>query len=164
MKHLIKNNQIIMSGIPGHFTRENGEGFWGGYENRTDIHYEDGWRDEVIPEYDPLTHQSGTLYYSELQDIVTCKLIPVPIDVDAIKNRLSMELGVLRKEIADLITQIKLYYDNEPEELTLLLSQIRGMYARAKQEIKALGPETVNRYILHGPQVEELFNRLKSML
>jgi hypothetical protein len=164
MKHLIKNGQIVMSGIPGHFTRENGEGFWGGYQNRTDLHYEDGWREEVIPEYDPFTHQSGPLYYNEFHDLVTCDLIPVTVDVEAIKAGLFQELDVLRKEIADLITQVKLYYDNDPEELTLLLPQIRGMYALAKQEIEALDPLTAPRYILHGQQVEELFNRLKSML
>ena len=49
MKHLIKNNEIVRSGIPSHFTRKNGEGFWGGYENRTDLHQTGGCRRGAIP-------------------------------------------------------------------------------------------------------------------
>ena len=75
MKHLIKNNQIVRSGIPTNFTRENGEGFWGGYENRTDLHYEDGWRDEIIPEYDPVTEQLGSAFYSKDMDAIIYKVI-----------------------------------------------------------------------------------------
>jgi hypothetical protein len=74
MKHLIKNNQIVQSGIPTNFTRENGEGFWGGYETRTDLHHEDGWRDEVVPEYDPVTELLGSAFYSEQFDVVTYEI------------------------------------------------------------------------------------------
>lgn len=74
MKHLIKNNEIVQSGLPSHFTRENGEGFWGGYETRTDLHFEDGWRDEVVPKFDPVTEQLGSAFYSKDLDAVTYKV------------------------------------------------------------------------------------------
>ena len=63
MKHLIKNNRIVRSGIPSQFTRENGESFWGGYENRTELHAEDGWVDEILPEMDPFTQYTDSPYY-----------------------------------------------------------------------------------------------------
>ena len=75
MKHLIKNNQIIQSGIPSVFTRENGEGFYGGYEDRTDLHYEDGWRDEIIPDHNEVLERLGEPYYDETIDAVTYEVI-----------------------------------------------------------------------------------------
>ena len=76
MKHLIKNNQIVQSGIPESFTRENGESFWGGYQNMTELHYQDGWRDEVIPQYDPVLDQLGEPFYSEQFDVVIYSISP----------------------------------------------------------------------------------------
>ena len=64
-----------MSGIPSHFTRENGEGFWGGYETMTDIHYEDGWRDEIIPVYNHILEKLGVPYYDANADVVTYEVI-----------------------------------------------------------------------------------------
>jgi hypothetical protein len=97
MKHLIKNNQIIQSGIPSHFTRENGEGFWGGYETRTDIHYEDGWRDEVIPEYNQILEQLGAPFYDEINDVLTYEVIE------------RTDLPPLDQAKADKIREIKMY-------------------------------------------------------
>jgi len=73
MKHFIKDNQILrsVSGLPEYFTRENGEVFCGGYQNRTDIHYEDGWRDEIVPSYDPNISTLSAPFYDEANDIVT---------------------------------------------------------------------------------------------
>ena len=76
MKHLIKNNQIVQSGLPSNFTRENGESFWGGYQNMTELHYQDGWRDEVIPQYDPVLDQLGEPFYSEQFDVVIYSISP----------------------------------------------------------------------------------------
>ena len=70
MKHLVKNGQIFLSGIPSRFIRENGEQFWGGYQERTDIHYEDGWRDEIIPEYNYFLQELGEPYYDQENDVV----------------------------------------------------------------------------------------------
>lgn len=70
MKHLIKDGKIVQSGMPDSFTRENGETFWGGYKQRTDIHYQDGWRDEVPPTFNALTQVLGERYYDEQNDVV----------------------------------------------------------------------------------------------
>ena len=88
MKHLIKNNQITRSegSIPSKFTRENGESFWGGYQNRTDLHYEDGWRDEIMPEVDQF-HQLGERYYDDENDVVTYTVIEKVIDLAELLQR-----------------------------------------------------------------------------
>lgn len=105
MKHLIKDGNIIMSGLPSHFTRENDEGFWGGYENRTDIHYEDGWRDEVIPEYDTDTEVLGDIYYDEASDSVTYTIIPVVLDLEVLRVLKHQEFDrILEREVIPLVT------------------------------------------------------------
>lgn len=95
MKHLIKNNEIIQSGIPSTFERENGQAFWGGYENMTDIHYEDGWRDEFIPEYNLILEQLGQPYYDPATDLVTYEVLE------------RTDLPPLDKAKADKIKEIK---------------------------------------------------------
>jgi hypothetical protein len=163
MKHLVKNNTIISSGIPSSFTRDNGEEFWGGYENMTDLHYEDGWRDEVIPEHDPRTHHLGNPYFDELLDIVTMEVIPTTANLQLEKQRLMSDLIDLRKEISLLITQIRLVYDPEPEELSQMSPMIRSLYQFAKAEIDQLTEENVRQYILRGPQVNQLLEMLTNM-
>ena len=97
MKHLIRNNQIVQSGLPDSFTRENGESFWGGYQNMTDLHYQDGWRNEVIPQYDPILEELGERFYSIEFDLVTYEIYP------------RTDLPPLDQLKADKIHQIKMY-------------------------------------------------------
>jgi len=75
MKHLIQNNQIIKSGLPEIFTRVNDELILGGYSTRTDLHYEDGWRDEIIPEYNTETQKLGDRYYDPILEVVTYSIV-----------------------------------------------------------------------------------------
>lgn len=46
-----------------------------GYQNRTDLHYTDGWRDYLAPVYDPATHRIGELVYDKEKDVVTREVI-----------------------------------------------------------------------------------------
>lgn len=51
---------------------------WGGvigYQYATEQHYEDGWRDIVIPEFDHKTEKLGELYYDEGEDVGTYPVI-----------------------------------------------------------------------------------------
>jgi hypothetical protein len=164
MKHLIKNNEIARSGIPSHFTRENGEGFWGGYETRTDLHFEDGWRDEVIPEYDPYTQCLGSLYYDQVNDYCTYEVVDLEIDLESEKQVHFNDLNLLRREISILVTEIRLTNDPEPQALVEMAPMVRGLYAFAKQEIQALTAENVRQYVLRGPQVRQLMVSLNQML
>ena len=165
MKHLVRNNEIIMSGIPSVFTRENGEFFYGGYENMTDLHYEDGWRDEVIPEdYDPSTQYLADLHYDEFDDVVTYTALNIVVNLDEQKKIHMDDLIELRKEIAVLILQIDLTNGVRPQALIDLEPTIRGLYSFAKDEINALTVENVKSYILRGPQVQMLLTTLNEML
>lgn len=46
-----------------------------GYQYATEQHYEDGWRDIVIPEFDHKTEKLGELYYDEGEDVGTYPVI-----------------------------------------------------------------------------------------
>lgn len=71
-KALVKDNAIVQTGIPDKFTRDNGTFYWGGYRNVHDsIHYNDGWRDVIVPDYDATTQRLGQRYYNQAIDAVT---------------------------------------------------------------------------------------------
>lgn len=134
MKHLIKNNQILLSGIPAYFTRENGEGFWGGYDLRTDLHYLDGWRDEIIPEFDDVLQTLGSPYYDPASDKVKYPVVPIQFDIDSLlQNRLN-EFEQFQKAFRREITELFL------EEIALgtLSSEVKSMIqllAQRKNEV-----------------------------
>lgn len=164
MKHLIKNNEIVQSGIPGTFTRESDELFLGGYETRTDLHYEDGWRDELFPEFDPLTEVIGAPFFDIASDLVLYVINPRTVDVAAEKARLYAELEHLRTEMSNVIVQARLNYDPEPARLTELMPYVRTMYGLAKSEIEALTEQTVLAYKLRSEKYEQMLGILKSFL
>lgn len=164
MKYLIKNNEIVMSGIPGHFTRENGEGFWGGYENRTDIHYEDGWRDEVIPEYDPMVQYLGTAVYDPENDVVTYPVLQKVINVEAEKARLLSDLANARREVATLVMEAQLSNDPVPEGLQSLIDMSRQINIRVKEDIASLTQEDVIKFRIRTPEFFQLVGAIKVFL
>lgn len=80
------------------------------------------------------------------------------------KDRLYQELSILRAEMANVVTQVQLANETEPQELTQLMPFIRQMNVIAKSEIEALTPETIDEYVLRGPMYENAVNQLKSLL
>ncbi len=75
-KHLIKNGEIVSSRLPDVFTYEDGTFIYGGYKNLPDsVHYADGWRTEIVPEWDPETQRLGALYYNVGMNYVTREVI-----------------------------------------------------------------------------------------
>ncbi len=114
MKHLIKNNQIVQSGIPTNFTRENGEGFWGGYETRTDLHHQDGWRDEVVPEFDPVTEKLGLPFYSEQFDTVTYEL-EVRLDLPTLAEAKNRKVTEIKQQAGSKLSQTDWYVTRQVE-------------------------------------------------
>lgn len=75
-KHLIENGEVIKSGLPNTFTYDDGTFIYGGYKNLPDsIHYRDGWRTEVVPEWDSETQRLGALYFDTTNDYVTREVI-----------------------------------------------------------------------------------------
>ena len=114
MKHLIKNNQIVQSGIPSHFTRENGEGFWGGYEKMVGLHYQDGWRDEVVPEFDPVTEQLGSAFYSKDLDAVTYK-VAVNEYLPSLEEAISRKVMEIKQQAGRKLSQTDWYIIRQVE-------------------------------------------------
>jgi len=74
-KYRVINNEIVYTGkIPSVFERSGATVY--GYNNLTDsIHYVDGWRDGVIPQYDPEIQRLGQRYYNQAMDKVTWVVI-----------------------------------------------------------------------------------------
>lgn len=164
MKHLIKNNQIITSGLPSHFTRENGEGFWGGYEERTDLHYEDGWRDEVIPEIDAKLQYLGAAYYDPEQDVVTYEVLTRTIDLEREKSRLLTELAEAKREVALLVMEATLTYEVIPENLQAVINTARSLNTSVKEAINNLTEENVLNFKIRTPEFYGLVNTIKNYL
>ncbi|MDH5524537.1 MAG: hypothetical protein OEY01_11175 [Desulfobulbaceae bacterium] len=79
-KHLIIDREIIKSGLPEKFTRPNGQTIYGGYKALTDLHFIDGWRDEVRPEINPALQYYGPRYYNAAMDAVTWPIIDKTIE------------------------------------------------------------------------------------
>ena len=83
MKANIHAQPLILRSIPFTWTDSEGRTIHG-YQNRTDLHYVDGWRDYVEPEFDPITQRLGELIYDEAKDIVTRVVIDkTPEDLES---------------------------------------------------------------------------------
>ena len=144
MKHLIKNNQIVQSGIPSNFTRANGEGFWGGYENRTDLHYEDGWRDEIVPEFDPVTEQLGSAFYSDNLDAVIYKII-CREDLPLLEEAISRKVKEIKLHAGGKLSQTDWYVTRQvetgkpiPETIVAERELIRNRSNELEAEVMAI--------------------------
>lgn len=73
--HRVIDQQIVESGMKNTWVRPGGETVYG-YTNLSDsIHYADGWRIEVVPEWNPATQRIDTLYYNVGMDYVTRQVI-----------------------------------------------------------------------------------------
>lgn len=124
-KALVKDNKIIRTGIPEKFEREDGTFFWGGYQNLPDsVHYNDGWREVIIPDYDPTTQKLGERYYNQAMDAVTYVIQDKTVEelqaekeavLDALDNDMDINamkrlLRILTKEVlnSDSVTSRQL--------------------------------------------------------
>lgn len=71
-------------------------------------HYKDGWRDVVVPDFDPDTQHLGPLVYDKEKDIVTFEVV----------DKTAEELEQIRKS--------KIPYSITPTQGRVLLSQMPG--------------------------------------
>lgn len=104
MKYLVKNNVIVQAGIPSNFTRPNGELFCGGYETMTDYHYEDGWRNEIIPNYNPVLEQLGLPYYDAGNDLVTYEVLE-RTDLPPLDQARADKIKEIKRMTRDLLSE-----------------------------------------------------------
>ena len=142
-KHLIKQDIIVASfyDIPSRFTRETGERFYGGYQTRTDLHYEDGWRDEVIPEFDSTTHVLvDDPYFDIPNDVVTYNIKVIPVEVytlPQLQTKLKSDLSVEMDEFVSLITRCRMIHENSNEGLNAAVTATLQMRSQTIAAIDA---------------------------
>lgn len=88
-----------------------------GYQYATEQHYEDGWRDIVIPEFNDKTEKLGELYYDEGEDVGTYPVIAKTqqeIEAEVIAQAQSAQAEAL-KAIQDskLLSEIQEFEDED---------------------------------------------------
>ena len=139
MKHLVKDGHIEMSGIPTIFERANGQLFYGGYENMTDLHYEDGWRDEIVPNYNPTTQILSEPYYDEANDIVTYNVVDKEFDLASILQNRLLEFEEFQKSFRREITELyleEIALGTLPQEVKNLIGQLQLRKAEVIAELQ----------------------------
>ena len=93
-KALVINGEIIRTGLPTMFERSNGQTVWGSYQKMPDsVHYIDGWRNVIIPDYDPATQRLGQRYFDVEKDVVTY----------SVTNKTQQELQAEKDAIIDML-------------------------------------------------------------
>ena len=112
-----------MSGVPEYFTRDDGQSFWGGYQNRADLHYADGWRDEELPDFDPYLQELGRPYYDTQFDIVRYHVVDKSINLDELLRQRLIEFDGFQKEFRKEIVELFL----EEIALGILSDDVKGL-------------------------------------
>jgi hypothetical protein len=159
-KYLIENNRIIEEVILGKI------------EDVSGYQYEDGWRDAIKPEINPLLQVYGEMYFDEIADAVTFEVIDKAIDITAEIQRHYRVVEDTIREISGIISVVKNIYDplrdapeNIPADFKTLVRQVQSLRQRAYDEIEALTtPEEVLNYVVRGPEVDGYINQLESYI
>ena len=145
MISLIENKQLkyTIHQLPSKFIRSNGECFYGGYQSRTDLHFEDGWREDIYPEIDNSEYYLGNRYYDAEKDIVTFEInkIEKPIlDLEVEKvnrlNELKYNTNIKLKETDWYVTRFIELGTEIPEDIKLQRELIRKEHNERELYIK----------------------------
>lgn len=130
--------EIVRTGIPSKFERPSGEVIWGRYDARTDLHYIDGFRDLVMPEYDPTTQRITNRHYDLNCDCVTYDVIDKTIAeltaereavLDAIEN--DMDIQAMKRLLRILTSDILA----DPEITAEQISDLTTIYSHWRDSI-----------------------------
>jgi len=88
-----------------------------GYQYATEQHYEDGWRDIVIPEIDHTTEKLGELIYDEANDVVTYEVIEnTQQDIEAeimAQAKIAQEEALMAINNSKLLSEIQEFEDED---------------------------------------------------
>ena len=171
MKAIKINNDWKLQSIPKDYRRPNGN-FVLGYINKTEYHYEDGWRDFVQPTYDTETHKK----LNELEEIgsdpnkvVTYKVVEltqgeldqraedaIPMTLTRSQLRRSLMLsGINETDILNAINTLP----SPQKELILIKWEDEQTFTRTSidvQDIKAimqLTDEQLNNIFIQGAEL-----------
>ena len=82
------------------------QAFWGGYENMTDLHFQDGWRDEIIPEFNPKTQKLSDPFYNEVTDKVNYNVIDLVIDIEDLRAQRLAEFDQFSSGFTSDVTEM----------------------------------------------------------
>jgi len=142
-KYLVKNGEIVQTGIPDIFKRPNGQLIYGGYKKLTQYHYVDGWRAESMPIYNPTLKYLGVKYYDAQKDSVTWTLIDRVLPTLA--EAKTAKIAELKSAVKDLYNSIQWYIsmqeingDAIPTTVLNKIKAIRTKYIEQKANINAL--------------------------
>jgi hypothetical protein len=114
-------HSLTLRSIPSTWTDSEGRTIHG-YQNRTDLHYADGWRDYVAPVYDSATHKLSELIYDEEKDVVTRKVVKKTAEeLEAerqamIPFTITPTQGRIRLKQMNLLEQVVLLVKNSADE------------------------------------------------
>lgn len=170
MKYLIKNGRIIQTGLPEIFTRPDGELFYGGYASRTDLHYQDGWRDEAVPKYDPKMQMLGQPEYDPERDVVTYRVINLAIDTGRLLEGRLQEFEAFQKEFRREITELyleEIALGELPAGVLELIRQLKVRREEIYEELQSFAREQnlerLLNYSFHTEETQQYKQMLRAL-
>lgn len=164
MKSNIHHTPLRLSSIPTIGTDPEGRTIHG-YQNRTDLHYVDGWRDYVEPGFDRLTQRLGDLVYDEAQDKVTRVVIDkTPEELEAerramVPYEIRPSQGKIMLHRMGLLESVEAMIQNSPDvELRLfweyaLTWELDNSYIQAMAASIGLTSEDVEAFFTQANEI-----------
>jgi len=152
MKANINDNPLRIKKLPKRYRR--GVITIDGYDKRTDLHEEDGWRDVITPTYNVETERLGSLVIDN--DTITYEVIEIPpktpqeLKAEALANGVTVSniLFSTKTDLNDFITQKneleKLgltemgWGDKDENWLTLTFTEVQNIFIQAMQEFQVI--------------------------
>jgi hypothetical protein len=132
MKHLIENNQIIRTEgrIPAMFEKNGHTTFGYDLSGAEDL-YADGWRDEVIPAYDPALQQLGAASYDPVLNLVTYPILDRS-DLPVITEAKAQKVTQIKQQANYLLGQTDWYVIRNAEKAKVIPSEITSERERIR--------------------------------
>lgn len=136
-----------------------------GYQNRTDLHHADGWRDYVAPTYDPSTHRLGELIYDEQNDVVTRQVIAkTPEELESerlaqIPSEIKPSQGKIMLHRAGLLSQVEFMIEQSNDvELKLfweyaLSWELENSYIQSLATVLGMNRTDVEEFFVAASQI-----------
>lgn len=176
MKHLIKNNIIVVSGLPESFYSLTLEKLIPDYPLQdAELHKSDGWVEEIVPQYTS-EQVIGDIYYDNSLKLVTHYIVDKKstYTIEELKLLHYQDLDSTKSEINDIIKDLNNKYNplgTSPERIPtalkdfLIANHPEDLDTRAKTEIEALTTQEESKvYIIKGTEINGYINYLKSFL
>lgn len=120
------NGQIVF-GVPKFYTTET-TSYVGDFDKQSnEVHEAEGFFEVVTPEYDPETEVLSELYFSEVNRVFTCDVMPRVFDLEELRAQRLSEFSAVLDQFAVLITKAKLITGDDDPVLNAAIAQTRQM-------------------------------------